>query len=884
MADTGNRRDDWRTTRPARPGRPAGKGKTGRRVALAAVVVALLIGLVLSLPLFVNKTREPICFAVPVVEYHKLRDSRWPPNPWAESDAHGLRDRFTGDSAQAFQHQEKATFLRELSNAVKRADDEKRPLVVYYTALGTMANDTPYLLPADARPHDPSSWLTLDELLDPMKRGTTPRLLVLDVRPVRSSRAAMPTGDVNELLDAKLSSAELPFLVLTANTPAAGPLNLPTVRHTAFGLALERGALGSADGWLPNERPNQELTARELCLYARECTHTATGGTQRPQLYGSGPDFLLLTLPPDRAVPPEPSPLAYPNFLANAWADIDKARGLGLPGRAPRAFRQQTDAAVDADAGWIAGASEQALKDRFDGTFTAFRNELAGQALAPPEVVVSSVAHWRQKTPGTEAHLKAAAEGLQPVLALLKSDTFVELRTTDKSKATEKFEAELGKVKLADTVPFEAVVAVLWAAAVDSPQVWVAKELLAVADKLPLLKKPALAELAALQLLATIPESREAKARTEAAAAWLDATAAAEAAVVFDARALPLVKGRLEKAEKVYREEAVALVDPDTPRVRFARIAENLRAVQAEYGTIRDDAAVATEAWRRVQDVRAALADLSDRYPHEFTRAAGGGACSLTELTDAFLTVDSQLQSDAPPDFAKLKRDSAAIQSRLMAVVGVLKLPAVGQTVSESALDWPGWTAAERKRIADGVQDTAGDVLSKWPTASSGREPAAPTKVGREVFFGSVCRLRNRADLIRLWDEPRAKQIRTELTSGTPPADRFTRLAADVSVELRTEPKKRFDASEAERPFVGWAVWSDDVPALPAGDPARTNPEVVFARDADTRFGRWLAGERYARLNKELQRLDDPAEQGGSRGERFERAAKRYRAVADLFP
>jgi hypothetical protein len=45
-----------------------------------------------------------------------------------------------------------------------------------------------------------------------------------------------------------------------------------------------------------------------------------------------------------------------------------------------------------------------------------------------------------------------------------------------------------------------------------------------------------------------------------------------------------------------------------------------------------------------------------------------------------------------------------------------------------------------------------------------------------------------------------------------------------------------------------------------------------------------VAAERYGRLNKELQRLDDPAEPGGSRGERFVPAAKRYKAVADLFP
>ncbi len=888
MADTGKRRDDWRTSRPNLPGRPAtGKGKTVRRVALAAVVVALLVGLVLSLPLFVNKSREPICFAVPVVEYHKLRDSRWPPNSWAESDAHGLRDRFEGDSAQAFQHQEKAALVRELANAVKRADDEQRPLVVYVTALGTVANDTPYLLPADARPDDPSSWLTLEDVLDPVRRGSTPRLVVLDVRPVRSSRAALPTNDVNELLDAKLISKhdanDLPLLVLTANTPAAGPLNLPTVKHTAFGLALDRGMSGAADGWLPNEKPNQELTARELAAYARETTHAATGGTQRPQLYGHGADFRLLTLPPDRPALPEPERLAYPKFLADAWADIDKARAAGLPGRAPRAMRQQTDAAVDADRGWLCGTSEATLKDRFDGTFTAFRTELAGEALASPKVPVSSVARARLVVPDFEAQVKAAGVALQPLLDFLKSDTLADARKAKPGEVNGMIEAKLGEVKLADTVPFAAVAAVLWASAVETPQVGHVRTLLDIANKLPLTKKPALAELAALQLIAAVPDNREAKAMADAIPAWLDATAAAEAAVLFDARGLPLVKGRLERAEKVYREEAVALVDPDVTRVRFARVAENLRAAQAEYGTVREEAAVASEAWQRVSGARAALADLADRYPHELTRPATGRECSLTELTDAFSSVVAHLTAPSA-DFAKLKRDSSTLQTRYQAVFAPVKLPSAGATMPESALDWPGWTAAERKAVADRLQDACGEMLAKWPTGSTGRDLPVPKKAGRDVFGESVRDLRNRADLIRVWDEPRAKVIRQVLTDDPLPAERFSRLAAEVTAELRTEPRKRFDASESVRPLIGWAVPTDDLPALPAGNPARSNPEAVARRDAEATLGRWVAAERHGRLNKELQRLDDPSEPDGPRGKRFVPAATRYKAVADLFP
>lgn len=861
-----------------------------RRVALAAVIVALLGGLLLSLPLFLNRSAEPICFAVPMVEYHKDRTSRWPPNPWAESDAHGLRDRFDGDSAQAFQHQEKGSFTRELAEAVRRADAERRPLVVYISALGTVANDTPYLLPADARHDDASSWLTLEDVLNPLRKGNTHRLVVLDVRPVRSPRADLPTADVNELIDARLlakqEANDLPLLVFTANTPASGPLCLPTVKHTAFGLALERSMLGAADGWLPNQPANQDVTARELAAYVRECVHTATGGAQRPQLYGHGDDFKLVSVPPNRHPSPDPERLAYPKFLTDAWADVDKARATALPTRAPRALRQQTDAAVDAERWWLAGANVQAVSDRFDGTFTTFRTELAGAALAPPKIPVASVARARLTTPDFESHVRASNTALQGILNLLKSETFADARKADPAKARGLVEAEMGKVKLPEGVPFAAVAAVVWAAAVETPQVWFIRAILTVTDGLPVKDKPPLAELAALQLIALVPDNRDTKVLADAIPAWLDATAAAEAAVLFDARALPQVKSRLEKAEKMYREEGITMVDPNTTRAQFAEVPATLRTAREEYTGLKDDAATVGSAWLRVQDARAALADLADRYPHELTRPAVGRECSLTELTDAFSIVVAQLRADAPSDFAKLKRDTATLQTRLQSILTPVKLP-VGSDprVLESALGWPGWAAAERKGLTERLQDGVGEVLAKWPTAPSIREPAAPRKVGREVFDESIRDLRNRADLIRVWDEVRAREIRAELDARdklTP--ERFTRLAAAVAIELRTEPRKRFDADERGRPLIGWAVSLDDLPALPAANPARSNPEAVSVRDDETALGRWVAVERHGKLNKELSRLDDPDEPGGPRGERFAPAAKRYKAVANLFP
>ena len=115
-------------------------------------------------------------------------------------------------------------------------------------------------------------------------------------------------------------------------------------------------------------------------------------------------------------------------------------------------------------------------------------------------------------------------------------------------------------------------------------------------------------------------------------------------------------------------------------------------------------------------------------------------------------------------------------------------------------------------------------------------------------------------------------------------AERFSRLSADVAAELRVEPRKRFDADESARPLIGWAVPTDDLPALPVGNAARSNPEAVARREAEAVLGRWVAAERYGRLNKELQRLGDQSELDEPRGKRFESTAKSYKLVADLFP
>src|SRR5206468_1999643 len=131
------------------------KPPSSRRWFGAALILAALAGVIVGLFFYLRPDPEPVLLAFPVTQYSQ---NDWSPNPWAEADAHGIRERFSHDSAESFQNQEKARILRELNRAAddSRGKDKRRPVVVSLSALGTVADGTVYIIPGDARPEDPS--------------------------------------------------------------------------------------------------------------------------------------------------------------------------------------------------------------------------------------------------------------------------------------------------------------------------------------------------------------------------------------------------------------------------------------------------------------------------------------------------------------------------------------------------------------------------------------------------------------------------------------------------------------------------------------------------------------------------------------------------------
>jgi hypothetical protein len=124
-----------------------------------------------------------------------------------------------------------------------------------------------------------------------------------------------------------------------------------------------------------------------------------------------------------------------------------------------------------------------------------------------------------------------------------------------------------------------------------------------------------------------------------------------------------------------------------------------------------------------------------------------------------------------------------------------------------------------------------------------------------------------------LWDPAPLRRL-PAAPDASLPAAKFAELDTLVAAARQEAP--------LGRPLFGWSVDPQDTPPLPAGDVARTNPELAARRDAQRAYERWLADTRYRPLSTAIAAFDTPTTPGG--GERYAAASRRYKGVADAFP
>ncbi len=830
MANEGKARDAWRGRAANGSNRRAGQPRSRGWIA-AGFVVAFLVGLIVAAFVFLGKEPEPIVLALPIAEYHKFRDRDWPTNPWAENDAHALRDPFGVDSAQAFQHQERSALLRELESTASR-NDSRRPLLVYLNCLGTVRGDDAFLLPADATPYDPTTWLKLDDILGPLRKATGSRALILDVRPVLNPRVDLATNDVNVLLERRLTTLsqanDLPFPVLLANTSCAGPVVLTAQRNTLFGLALRRGMNGAADGWNPKSPRDGIVTFRELADYAIETTRIVSDGprTQTPILFGPNLDFTLKTVgknPPEEVQPEAP---VYPEWLALAWKDREQARMDRIGLRAPRALREQGLAARRAERAWIGGADAKAIQDREGRTLDLFRKALPEfKAALPPHL------------PGrVDVKEKLASTALRPLIAFVQTPEF--------AKTPALLKEEIAKAKLPPDFPYAASVAVLWNALRDDPSVERVKPQAMLMEELP--NAVPVAEAAYFKLLAEVPVERMKQWPKETLRDLLDALGAAEAFRRIDteyAWSSPEFEKESKALEESLRKALAGLCDPNLPDAEIGPAAKELPTIREKYRKWFEIRAARERLKLEVLETRAVLSDLADGYPHDLLSVQSRGALSLASSTDKLLDAVRKLASPNFEPEAERRTASLLRDERLKLLDPIVAPNRDDAGELASALDWPNWNADARKKLVDRQLALENEALARWPKAPSGRNFPVDPKRGEGVRTAGLRDLKNRIEILGVAESPNRDELRDRLRTLGEDNAAFDKLAGDVQREWRVRLVEEFKTKPERRAEFGWAVEPDDMPALPSG-PATANPEWDRHRADFERLTRTRAAER----------------------------------------
>jgi hypothetical protein len=390
----------WKTGTPY-GGEIAGPSRGARRT-VAFIAFLAVAGAVAGVLTYIRGADPPQLVTIPISEY---ADPAWPPNPFAEEDCDALQAAFPDAAGQekAYTSQE-LHLLRTKLEGLKKVKSSQ-PVVVHLTALGMTRGPTVYVVPGDAKPDDPDTWLPVDAVLDavagcPAKH----KLLLLDLahpisHPLHGPLAESIADRLDEHLRARSGRGELPFYVLTSCSKGELSLPLNEEQLSAFAFYLADGLRGAADGFGSDGRVDEQVRVHELTdflvarvgRWARDCR----GLRQTPRLYGDGVNMELSTHRLPRAEPAAARP--YPEWLLGAWKKRDEWLTKGAYRSAPAAFNALATALPRAERDWQAAGRPERVS-RVDANLkTAIGKAEAGRDSAKfdPPPPLRSVNVWK---------------------------------------------------------------------------------------------------------------------------------------------------------------------------------------------------------------------------------------------------------------------------------------------------------------------------------------------------------------------------------------------------------------------------------------------------------------------------------------------------------
>lgn len=661
----------WRTGTPY-GGEINGPTRGTRRV-VATVVLLAAAGAVAGALFWIRPADPPLLLTIPVGEYP---DPAWPPNPWAEEDSDALQAAFPSAAGQEKAYGSQELLLLQTKLQGLKKVKAKQPAVVHLTALGVTRGGTVYVVPGDAKPDDPSTWLPVDAVLDAVRDcPAKKKLLLLDlghplVDPLRGPLAESVADRLDDHLRARTGKGDLPFYVLTSCSKGELSLPLDEEQQSAFAFYLAEGLRGAADGFGPDGRLDDQVWAHELKDYvishvtrwARDCR----GVRQTPHLYGEGADFELSSrhLPAAEVSPARP----YPDWLTGGWKKRDDWLAKGVYRTAPPAFNTLESALPRAERDWLAAGRPERV-GRVEANFktTVGKAETARErAKIDPPPPLRSITAW--PTPATPPEWAGQV------------DTFLAARlagATDPKELDRSKEIRAGflaKAKANDESKRTAAV-LIWRRLVDdaAPRAETVADLSALLDEVspsPTTEAQAARRLGTWQRpggTAWPPAAARQFLRTEDAAAR--ALAAAPVAFPWAKELFAAAAAQRDEGERTLFEvrsrddQARAAEILKQAESAFAAAAGQLAVVQAGRGAAEDAAVVlpaavgrVTEeggnAWRRWRDAAKAANELSAKLEKSPARDVPLG--EWEDVTNRLAVALKDLR--APYDPATVKR------------------------------------------------------------------------------------------------------------------------------------------------------------------------------------------------------------------------------------
>lgn len=269
---------------------------------LAVVLTGSLIG---GTYFLFGTAKKPKLFCIPVFEYQQP----WPSPFWFFHDAKKLHETVNQEEQNLNLKQSKKMILNFLEGLSK---EKESTTIIYLAGLGARRDNTVYLLPADARPDDPDSWLSMKDIFDKIKELRSEHvLLLLDIAsPMTDLYRGPLINDVAEALDSWLNQhvtfEKNRLLVLTSCSKGEVSHTMPSQGKSAFGYYLQKGLSGEANGFAAHgKNKSTYIEAQELASFVSSrvsrWAKENLGQPQNPKLYGTG-DFDLVFVETDKPV------------------------------------------------------------------------------------------------------------------------------------------------------------------------------------------------------------------------------------------------------------------------------------------------------------------------------------------------------------------------------------------------------------------------------------------------------------------------------------------------------------------------------------------------------------------------------------------------------